>query len=294
MSNTTTHAPRRGLLDRLNLRRTPVLVWLSMGFLVVVLLICLLCELIAPYHYTTQNLSARLQPPVFAGGTARYWLGTDELGRDILSRLIYAVRFSMMVAVAGTVIGCVLGTVLGFIAAHFRGWIDEALMMLVDAQAALPFMLLALAVLAFFGNSFVLFILLIGIHGWEQYARLVRGMVLSATSHGYAVAVRSLGAPPIRIYARHILPNIASAIIVSFTLNFPVTILLEASLSFLGLGVQPPLTSLGQMLGAGRAHLINAWWIAVFPGLIIFLMTLSVSILGDWLRDRLDPTLQRR
>jgi peptide/nickel transport system permease protein len=167
-------------------------------------------------------------------------------------------------------------------------------MMLVDVQAALPFMLLALCVLAFFGNSFVLFVLLIGIHGWEQYARLVRGMVMSAQGQGYAVAIKSLGAKPARIYARHVLPNIASAIIVSFTLNFPITILLEASLSFLGLGLQPPLTSLGQMLGSGRAHLVSAWWISVFPGIGIFLMTLSVSLLGDWLRDRLDPTLQRR
>ena len=229
-----------------------------------------------------------------AAGSWHFVLGSDELGRDVLSRLIYAVRFSLMVAVAGTIIGCVLGTSLGFVAAHFRGWVDEILMMLVDAQAALPFMLLALCVLAFFGNSFVLFVGLIGIHGWEQYARLVRGMVLSAARQDYVVAIRSLGAGPLRIYWRHILPNIASAIIVSFTLNFPITILLEASLSFLGLGIQPPLTSLGQMLGAGRAHLVSAWWIAVFPGIVIFLMTLSVSIVGDWLRDRLDPTLQRR
>jgi peptide/nickel transport system permease protein len=275
-------------------RRHPAAVRVSLAFLAAIVVICLGAELLAPLHYTTQDLASRLRPPAFLGGDWRYPLGTDELGRDILSRLIYAIRFSMIVAIAGTVIGCALGTVLGFVAAHFRGWIDDALMMLVDVQAALPFMLLALAVLAFFGNNFVLFVLLIGIHGWEQYARLVRGMVLSATMHGYAVAVRSLGATPMRVYARHILPNIASAIIVSFTLNFPVTILLEASLSFLGLGVQPPLTSLGQMLGAGRAYLVSAWWIAVFPGIVIFATTLSVSLIGDWLRDRLDPTLRDR
>jgi peptide/nickel transport system permease protein len=149
-------------------------------------------------------------------------------------------------------------------------------------------------VLAFFGNSLTLFIIIMGINGWENYARLTRGMVLSASTHGYAVAVRSLGAKPLRIYGRHILPNIASALIVQFTLNFPSTILLETSLSFLGLGIQPPLTSLGQMLGAGRNHLILAWWIAVVPGVTIFLTTLSISIVGDWLRDRLDPTLRGR
>ncbi|MGL4635313.1 MAG: ABC transporter permease [Beijerinckiaceae bacterium] len=272
----------------------PAMVLIAAVFMALMLGVAFFAELLAPRHYTTQDLSARLRSPVFVDGTWQFMLGTDELGRDVLSRLIYALRFSLLVAVAGTIIGCVLGTFLGFLAAHFRGWVDEVLMMLVDVQAALPFMLLALCVLAFFGNSFVLFVMLIGIHGWEQYARLVRGMVMSAQTHGYAVAVKSVGATPARVYARHILPNIASAIIVSFTLNFPVTILLEASLSFLGLGVQPPLTSLGQMLGAGRAHLLSAWWIAVFPGAIIFLMTLSVSILGDWLRDRLDPTLQRR
>ena len=167
-------------------------------------------------------------------------------------------------------------------------------MMFVDVQASLPFMLIALAVLAFIGNSFSLFILVMGIYGWEEFARLTRGMVLSATSHGYAVAVSSLGAKPGRIYAMHILPNIMSVLIVQFTLNFPQTILLETSLSFLGLGIKPPLTSLGQMLGAGRAHLLMAWWISVLPGAMIFFTTLSISIVGDWLRDRLDPTLRGR
>jgi peptide/nickel transport system permease protein len=272
----------------------PLIVKVATVFLISVVLLAASADLVAPRHYTTQDLAQRLRAPAFLGGPAEFLLGSDELGRDVLSRLLYAMRFSLLVAIAGTVIGCVLGTFLGFVAAHFRGWIDEALMMLVDVQAALPFMLLALCVLAFFGNSFVLFVLLIGIHGWEQYARLVRGMVMGAQGHGYALAIRSLGARPARIYLRHVMPNIANAIIVSFTLNFPITILLEASLSFLGLGIQPPLTSLGQMLGAGRANLVSAWWIAVFPGLAIFLMTLSVSLLGDWLRDRLDPTLQRR
>ncbi|MGZ8203839.1 MAG: ABC transporter permease subunit, partial [Burkholderiales bacterium] len=221
-------------------------------------------------------------------------LGTDELGRDILSRLIYATRTSIFVAIVGTTMGAILGTILGFIAAHYRGWVEETLMMLVDARASLPFMLIALAVLAFFGNQLTLFILVMGIHGWEAYARLTRGMVVAANTQGYAVAVRALGATPARIYVRHVLPNIVSALIAQFTLFFPATILLESSLSFLGLGIQPPLTSLGQMLGAGRAHLISAWWIAMLPGTVIFLTTLSVSIAGDWLRDRFDPTLRNR
>jgi peptide/nickel transport system permease protein len=276
------------------LRRYPPLVLVAALLILVVLIVSAAAEWLAPFHYTTQDLANRLQPPAFLGGLERYPLGTDELGRDILSRLIYATRFSVIVAILGTSIGAVVGTLLGFVAAHFRGWIEEALMMLVDAQASVPFMLLALAVLAFFGNSLTLFILVLGINGWENYARLTRGMVLSAREQGYAVAVHALGATPARIYMRHILPNIAAVLIVQFTLNFPATILLETSMSFLGLGIQPPLTSLGQMLGAGRNHLLAAWWIAVLPGTMIFLTTLSVSLFGDWLRDRLDPTLRGR
>lgn len=286
-------SPETGTTRRF-LRRYPPLVLSAGAFIVLVLIVSAAADWLAPYHYTTQDLANRLRPPVFLGGLAQYPLGTDELGRDILSRLIYATRFSVIVAILGTSIGAVLGTVLGFVAAHFRGWVEEALMMLVDAQASLPFMLLALAVLAFFGNSLLLFVLVLGINGWEGYARLTRGMVLSARNQGYAVAVHALGASPARIYLRHILPNIAAVLIVQFTLNFPATILLETSMSFLGLGIQPPLTSLGQMLGAGRSHLLLAWWIAVLPGLFIFLTTLSISLFGDWLRDRLDPTLRGR
>ncbi len=275
-------------------RRYPPLMIMAATFVAATLLIALFAEFLAPYHYTTQDLMNRLKPPTFLGGLEQYWLGTDELGRDLLSRVIHATRFSIIIAFVGTTIGAVLGTLLGFVAAHFRGWIEEGIMMLVDAQASLPFMLIALAVLAFFGNNLVLFVLVLGINGWETYARLTRGMVIAANTQGYAVAVRGMGATPWRIYLRHVLPNIASVLIVQYTLNFPQTILLETSMSFLGLGVQPPLTSLGQMLGAGRTHLISAWWIAVLPGAMIFLTTLSISILGDWLRDRFDPTLRNR
>lgn len=275
-------------------RKYPPLVLAAALFIAVVLFVFATADWIAPYHYTRLDLLSRLAPPAFMGGPEAYYLGTDEIGRDLLSRLIYATRFSIFVAILATAIGAVLGTILGFVAAHFRGFVEETLMMLVDAQASMPFMLLALAVLAFFGNNLTLFIIVLGINGWENYARLTRGMVLAANTQGYAIAVRQLGARPLAIYGRHILPNIASVLIVQFTLNFPGTILLETSMSFLGLGIQPPLTSLGQMLGAGRKHLLSAWWIAVLPGTVIFLTTLSISIVGDWLRDRFDPTLRNR
>lgn len=274
--------------------RYPVLVVVALGFIALLFFVFIFADLLAPYDYREQSLLHRLQPPLWLGGDPRFLLGTDELGRDLLSRLIYAIRFSLFVALAGTAIGACLGTFLGFVAAHFRGWVEEVIMMMVDVQASLPFILVALAVVAFFGGGFGLFILLMGIYGWEVFARLTRGMVISANTHGYAVALSSLGASPTRIYLRHVLPNILSVLIVQFTLNFPQTILLETSLSFLGLGIRPPLTSLGQMLGAGRTHILTAWWIAILPGTMIFLTTLSISIVGDWLRDRLDPTLSGR
>jgi len=269
----------------------PPAILVALAWLAAMVLVAVLADALAPHHYTTQNLRARLQPPMFWGGSWAYPLGTDSIGRDMLSRVIYGIRFSILIAVLGTLIGAVLGTVLGAIAAHRRGLVEEATMMMVDFQAAVPFIILALAALAFFGNNFWLFVLIVGLDGWERYARLTRGLVLSAQDSGYAVAIRTLGAGPVRVYAGHILPNIASALVVQMTLNFPGTILLETSLSFLGLGIQPPLTSLGLLLASGRALLLNAWWIAVLPGVVIFLTTLSMSLVGDWLRDRLDPTL---
>ncbi|CAH1670903.1 MAG: ABC transporter permease [Chelatococcus sp.] len=272
--------------------RYPALVVASLVFVALIFIVFLFADILAPYDYRTQSLINRLKPPVFLGGTWAHVLGTDELGRDVLSRLIYAIRFSVLVALGGTMIGAFIGTLLGFLAAHFRGWVEEAIMMMADVQASLPFMLIALALIALFGGSFTLFIVIMGFYGWEVFARLTRGVVIAANTQGYAMAVVALGAPAWHVYARHILPNILSVLIVQFTLNFPQVILLETSLSFLGLGIRPPLTSLGQMLGAGRAYLMTAWWIAILPGMAIFLTTMSISILGDWVRDRLDPTLK--
>ncbi len=266
---------------------------LCLGFLAVVLGVALLAPVLAPYDYATQNLAARFRPPVFWGGDWTYPLGTDNLGRDVLSRLIYGIQVSVAVAVAGTLIGAVVGLALGLAAAHFGGWLDELVSLMVDVQSAVPTIIVALAALAFFGNNLVLFILLIGLQGWDQMARQTRGLALSAKAAGYAEAVAQIGAGPARIYLVHVLPNIAAALIVQITLAFPTTILLETSISFLGLGIQPPMTSLGQMLGQGRLFLLNAWWIAVIPGVVIFLTTLSVSLVGDFLRDRFDPTLER-
>lgn len=281
--------PALGRLHRVDWLTAVAALWIGL-----VLATALLAPLVTPYPPDQQSLLARFRPPFFMeGADPRFLLGTDELGRDMLTRLAYGIRTSLLVAFAGTAIGAALGITLGFLTAHFRGAFEETVMMLVDVQAALPFFIFALAALAFLGGSFTVLVVIVGLHGWEVYARLTRGLVLSAQSHGYVQAVRSLGAGSLRVHLRHVLPNIAAALLVQLTLSFPDIILLETSLSFLGLGVQPPRASLGLMLGTGRDYLLIAWWVAILPGLVITLTTLAVSLLGDWLRDRLDPTLRR-
>ena len=272
--------------------KIPPVVAAGMAWIALMLAVALLAEVISPYAYTALDLRNRLTPPVFMGGDWAHVLGTDELGRDVLSRLIFSIRMSLLIAFGATIIGAAFGTTMGFLAAHFRGWAEQVVLALVDFSASLPFLILALAVLAFFGNSLTLFIVLLGFHAWERYARIARGLAISAGAQGYAAAVRQLGATPLRVYARHILPNIASTLIISMTLAFPEVILLESGLSFLGLGVQPPSTSLGNMVGYGREYLTRAPWILLAPAFTIILTSLAISLVGDWLRDRLDPTLR--
>jgi peptide/nickel transport system permease protein len=276
----------------LRLRSVPPLVTLCTAWLVLMIATALAAPLLAPYSITAFDLKARLAPPLFLGGGWAHPLGTDELGRDVLSRLIVSVRMSLLIAFFGTLISTALGTSLGFLAAHFRGKVEQLVLVAIDFQASMPFMIIALSVLAFFGNSLLLFVALMGFNSWERYARITRGLTLAANEQGYASAVRQLGAGPMRIYGLHILPNIASTLIVSMTLTFPEIILLESGLSFLGLGVQPPLTSLGNMVGYGREYITRAPWIMLAPASVIVITTFSISLLGDWLRDRLDPTLR--
>jgi peptide/nickel transport system permease protein len=271
--------------------RVPPVVIIAIGWLVLMLATAVLADVIRPFGITAMDLRARLLPPAGLGGTVRHLLGTDELGRDVLSRLIVSIRISLLIAFGATAIAATLGTALGFLAAHFRGWVEQLVLVAVDFQASMPFLILALSVLAFFGNALPLFIGLMGLYGWERYARIARGLAISANAQGYAAAVRQLGARPLRVYLHHVLPNIAATLIVSATLSFPEIVLLESGLSFLGLGVQPPMTSLGNMVGYGREYLTRAPWILLAPSATIVLTTMSVSLLGDWLRDRLDPTL---
>lgn len=282
---------RHGWLTRIWKRKPSLVIGLCLFWLVLVIVAALFAEWLAPFGFAEQSLLKRLKPPSFIGGPVENLLGTDNLGRDGLSRVIYAMRTSILIAIMATVIGATAGTAMGIIAAHFRGWVDDIIMMLVDFQASVPFLIVALAVLAFFGNNFVLLIVLIGLFGWDGYARIARGLVLSTNGQGYAFAIRTLGVHPTKVYLRHVLPNMLGVIMVQITLNFPEIILLETSLSFLGLGVQPPGTSLGLLLGEGRNYLTTAWWMGIPAGVVIFLTTLAISLVGDWLRDMLDPNL---
>jgi peptide/nickel transport system permease protein len=238
---------------------------------------------------TRPDLMARLAPP----GWGAHPLGTDQLGRDILSRIVFGSQVTLMVAAAAVVLGGVVGVLLGIVAGYAGGWADRILMRIVDMQLALPLMLLALLVVATLGPSLQNIVMVLALTCWVRYARIVRGQVLALRDREFMLAVRAAGAGPWRAMLRHILPNVLTPVLVVGTLELARVILLEAALSFLGLGVQPPFPSWGRMLAEGRNYMASAWWIAAFPGLAIMLTVLAVNLLGDWLRDHFDPRLGR-
>ncbi len=270
-------------------RKVPPLIvacWVILGLLVT---LAVFAPLIAPYDLRTQSLLQRLKPPAFMGGSADHLLGTDQLGRDMLTRLLYGLRTTLGIAAIGTVIGMTLGVTLGVLSGMFGGWLDDAVMFLVDVQMSLPFVLVALTVIAMLDTSLLVLVLVVGIAGWEIHARVVRGQVMAVKGLPFVEATQALGARLQRVALKHVLPNVVSPIIVLTTVNFSYVVLLESALSFLGLGVQPPNTSLGALLGAGRDYMVSNWTLPALPGLLIVMITMVVSLIGDWLRDVLDP-----
>ncbi len=248
---------------------------------------------LSPHNPLTQTLAHRLGPPGAPSQTsAIHWLGTDQLGRDVLSRIIYGSRVSLAVGFAAVMVGGLFGSVLGLAAGYIGGSLDEVVMMVVDAQLAFPVILLAIAIIAVLGPSFTNLVIVVGLSGWVTYARIIRAQVLTLKSREFIQVIRGLGGSAWRIIVRHILPNALSPLIVLATLDLARTIILESTLSFLGLGVQPPTPSWGLMISDGREYLDTAWWVATFPGLTLMATALAVSRLGDWLRDVLDPTLR--
>jgi peptide/nickel transport system permease protein len=274
-------------------RRTRRLVAAGVGFVLAVAIVALAAPWLSPQDPTRQSLRGRLAAPTLQGTDGRaHLLGTDHLGRDVLSRVIWGARVSLLVGFAAVVVGGVIGATLGILAGYRGGWLDSTIMTLADAQLAFPFILLAIGIIAVLGPSFPTLILVIGLSGWMSYARILRSQVLVLRSREFVDAIHALGGSAGRIVARHILPNVLSSLVVIATLELARSIVLEATLSFLGLGVQPPTPSWGGMVQEGREYLDSAWWISTFPGLVLMLTSLVVSRTGDWLRDLLDPTLR--
>jgi peptide/nickel transport system permease protein len=283
-------APARGGAGA---RRTRRLVVAGGLFVLALAVVAVAAPWLAPQDPTRQSLRGRLAAPTLEGADGRaHVLGTDHLGRDILSRVIWGARVSLLVGFAAVIVGGVIGATLGILAGYRGGWADSAIMTLADAQLAFPFILLAIGIIAVLGPSFPTLVVVIGLSGWMSYARVLRSQVLVLSSREFVDAIHALGGSVARIVSRHILPNVLSSLVVIATLELARSIVLEATLSFLGLGIQPPTPSWGGMVHEGREYLDSAWWISTFPGLVLMLTSLVVSRTGDWLRDLLDPTLR--
>jgi len=257
-----------------------------------VVFVAIAAPLIAPYDPYEQHLEGRLGPPIWAGGALAHLFGTDQLGRDVLSRLMYGARVSIAIGVMAVLVSGVLGVAAGVTAGFYGGIVDELLMRLADLRLALPFVLLVISVIAVFGPSFTNLIVILGLTGWVPYAKIVRAEALSMREREFIVAARAVGASNTRLMFRHILPNTVAAAIVIGSLELANIIVVEASLSFLGLGVQAPTPSWGNMLGEARDYLMSNFWLATLPGIAISVTAISVNLIGDWLRDVLDPRIQ--
>jgi len=274
-------------------RRARRLTAAGLGFVVLLAAMAVAAPWIAPEDPTRQSLRARLVAPTREGPDGRpHLLGTDHLGRDVLSRMVYGSRVSLLVGFAAVLVGGLVGSALGLLAGFRGGWIDTAIMTVADAQLAFPFILLAIGIIAVLGPSFPTLIVVIGLSGWVSYARILRSQVLGLRAREFVDAVHALGGSALRIVWKHVVPNVLSSLVVIATLELARAIVLEATLSFLGLGIQPPTPSWGGMVQEGREYLDSAWWISTFPGLLLMAASIVVSRTGDWLRDLLDPTLR--
>jgi peptide/nickel transport system permease protein len=273
------------------IRRLPLVPLAILLFLLVIPAI--FAPWVAPYEPFQGNLSNRLTPPVWQdGGSTAHLLGTDKLGRDMLSRIIYGARISLAVSMIAIFVGGIIGTVLGLISGYFGGRTDAVIMRLVDISLALPTILLALVLVAAVGPSFGTVIIVLIVLLWARYARLVRGETLAIKELDFIARARVAGASHTRIMMRYIFPNVVNSLIVLATLQVGYVILLESALSFLGAGLPRAEPAWGVMVSDGRELIVTAWWVSMFPGIAIMLTVLSLNLLGDWLRDHLDPKLR--
>jgi peptide/nickel transport system permease protein len=269
----------------------------AIGLIIVVLvfLMAIFAAWLAPADPAYTEVAKRLIPPAWMeGGSLDFPLGTDNLGRDSLSRIIYGSQVSLLVGICAVVVAGIIGITLGLLSGYYGGWLDVVIMRIVDAFLAIPGILFMLVIMSVTGPSLVTLIFVLGFTNWPQYARIVRSEVLSVKERDFVRAARAVGARDLGIIWTHILPNVASSLIVISTLSVATTIILEASLSFLGLGVQSPTVSWGVMLSDGRQYLATSWWVATFPGVAITITVLGIIFLGNFLRDILDPRMKAR
>lgn len=278
-------APR--LLDQL--RRLPPIAYVGFVFAALAIAVGAIGPRITPYPIERMHVDAILQGP-----TEAHWLGTDRLGRDVLSRLLAGARVSITVGLLATLLAGVVGVALGLAAGFIGGWVDEVVMRLMDMLMAFPYIVLAMALVAVIGPGVTNIILVIGIVRLPQFARLTRGAVLAVRELEFVTAAKSVGARSLRLVLKHVFPNVLAPIFVITSLSIATAINTEAALSFLGLGITPPMSSWGTMLADGRSNLREAWWVATFPGIAISLASLGFNLLGDAVQDLLDPRIARR
>ena len=266
-------------------------------FGMVIIILWILCaifvDVIAPYGPNDVNIMLRMKPPAWMdGGSSAHLLGTDELGRDVLSRLIYGCQISLIVGLMSVVVSLIIGTTLGLVSGFFGGKVDAVIMRACDVMLAFPFIFMALCFMAVLGSGLKNVIIVLGITGWMSYARTVRGQTLSLREREFVRAATTSGCKRTRVMFRHILPNVIDQAIVLGTLEMGTSILSEASLTFLGMGVPATIPTWGNMIASGRDYIYTAWWLTTFPGLVIFLVCLSINFVGDWIRDVRDPRLR--
>ena len=274
-----------------SLKRLPVIPVIIVSALIFT---SIFADFLAPYGFNEQSLPNRLKPPCWMeGGSTKFILGTDLLGRDVLSRLIYGARVSLLISVMGILVAGSIGAVLGVVSGFYGGKLDSLIMRACDATLSLPIILIALLLAVVLGPSLANLIYIVGLVLWARYARVVRGEVLSWKQHEFVAYARVAGASSLKIMARHIFPNVVNTLMVLITFETGYVIILESSLSFLGTGVPPPTPSWGSMVADGRGYVITGWWLSVFSGLAISLVVLALNLFGDWLRDFLDPKLQQ-
>lgn len=285
------YAPPRIVLTMRQLRRYPLVPLAMLTFLLVIPAV--LAPQVAPHDPLKGSLANRLRAPAWQeGGSLTYPLGTDKLGRDILSRMIHGARVSLVVSLVAILVGGAIGTALGLMSGYFGRWVDSLIMRFVDISLSLPTILLALVLVAAVGPSFGTVITVLVVLLWARYARLVRAETLAIKERDFIARARVAGASHTRIMVRYIFPNVVNSLVVLATLQVGYVILLESALSFLGAGLPRPVPAWGLMIADGRELIVTAWWVSMFPGLAIMLTVLSLNLLGDWLRDHLDPKLR--